>query len=242
MRGWLKCPEVGQHIPASFEVCVLYAGFRAIYFHRGHGHDFGEGGPHGAADRLLSAIAPCRNDSCLCYMNRSADCRRARPRRAAVRGISNLDIVAVCGHLNIHAVDKDVCVVLDLGRIVDICFACDVQHNNAVDRVRRDTGDADRQRVLLACNAKRGLPAVRQQIRGSGLIENAGDHELAVLRPIENVEVKPRSAVNGLGGATPPLQLLKRAGLRGVNCLPVDLHPIADFLEPVDALGRENSL
>lgn len=93
-RCRLECLEVGQRIPVSFEVCVCYAAFQALHFHRGHGHDFGESGLRGAADRLISAIAPCRNNSCLRQMNRSPGYRRAWPWSVAVHSISDLDIFA----------------------------------------------------------------------------------------------------------------------------------------------------
>jgi hypothetical protein len=104
--------------------------------------------------------------------------------------------------------------------------------------VAGDGGGVDHRAAAILQHAQGGLLLVGQRVHTAHLEPGGGDGQAAVGGPVEHMQVDAA----GAGGGAAEGHASERAGGAAVDGLGVDVHPLADRLEPVDALGRNQPL
>ncbi len=162
-------------------------------------------------------------------------------RYASIESITYVDIFSLGSCGNIQRVDENIISRTDQRWTRYVDLTNDIHHDDSIDWVRGFRRDIDDQRVFLPVNRERLPSAIGEQIDTFRLIRDTRDNQLAIGRPVEDVQIQPFAAVDGLLSTPTPLEILEGACHRPVDRLAVDIHPVAELTKAIDGWSRKDS-
>ena len=138
-------------------------------------------------------------------------------------------------------INKNIMLRRDQRRICNLRSPIHLQNDDGVDRIAELFLQCHDNGIFVSRPTEGSHFFVCQGVDSFWLAQQSGNDELSIVRPVKNMQVKPRPAIDLLLCASSPGKRPKRTRCGAVDCLAVLLHPLTHLLQPFDTCIREET-